>query len=128
MGCHLVLPSHPEHIKIKKKKNYLMFKNKCYCFTRLLGIYPEGHDIHAATSACWSVTHGATVALRCDQLLAVGQQLTLDLITHSHTIVAYTYAARLWLPDVIVLVDQAINSAVLGTNLLGFRGVSGNEG
>lgn len=105
-----------------------MLKIKYYCCRHQPGSYPKGHDIHTATSIGQSIAHGAALALRGDQLLAVGQQLTLDIITHSHTIVAHTYAAWLWFPNVIVLVDQAVNSAVLVTNWLNFRGVGAKGG
>lgn len=60
--------------------------------------------------------------------MAVGQQLALDLVTHSHTIVAHAHAAWLWFPDVIVLVDQAIHGAVLVTNWLGLGGIGADGG
>lgn len=47
-------------------------------------------------------------------------------ITYGHTIVAHTYAAWLWFPHVIVLVDKAVDSAILVTNWFNFRGVGVN--
>lgn len=45
----------------------------------------------------------------------------MDLITPGHTIVAHTYTAWLWFPDVIVMVDKAVNSAVLVADWLSYK-------
>lgn len=41
------------------------------------------------------VTHGAALPLRCDHLLAVRQQLTLDLIADGDSVVTDAHATRL---------------------------------
>lgn len=41
------------------------------------------------------VTHGAALALRCEDLLAVWQQLTLDLIADGDAVVTDAHATRL---------------------------------
>lgn len=59
-----------------------------------------------------AVTHGAALSLRGDDLLAVGQQLTLHLVADGDAVVADAHATRLWLPDFVVLVDLLIHRAV----------------
>lgn len=58
-----------------------------------------------------AVTHGAALSLGCDDLLAVRQQFTLDLVADGDTVVADADTTRLWFPDVVVMVDLPIDCA-----------------
>lgn len=60
-----------------------------------------------------AITHRAALSLRRDDLLAVRQRLTLNLVADWDTIVANTNATRCGLPDVVVLVDLPFGLAAL---------------
>lgn len=62
-----------------------------------------------------AVTNWATLSFRGHDLLTVWQNLTLHLVTNRNTIVADTDVTGLWFPDLVVVVEFPIHSAVIPT-------------
>ena len=59
------------------------------------------------------LAHGAALAVRGHDLLTVGHGFTLHVIAHGDAGVTDAHAARLWFPDVVVLVDFSLHGAAV---------------
>lgn len=68
---------------------------------------------YSRACASEAVAHRAALSLRRDDLLAVRQRFTLNLVADGNAIVTNTNATRCGFPDVVVLVDFPINCAAL---------------
>lgn len=65
------------------------------------------------------VAHGAALSLRRDRILAVGHQLALHLVADGHAVVADADATGRRFPDVVVMVELAVDCAAFVFLLVG---------